>query len=293
MNGSQDPRQGYPENAAPQGVPPQYASGPPPSSAWNRPVSEIGVDARLLSDPRRKSPLLALILSAMPGLGQVYVGYYNQGFLNMVVCSGTIFLLNVTGRHYSMIDGRFMPVNNSAHALQPFLGFFLAFYWLYNMVDAYRRAAFYNQALAGLGPVAFPEELKLPKAQGSMVGGLALIVVGLVFFSNTALGLSLDWVEVWWPMALVLMGAWLIYKNVSDKRATPPPPAHPTEPAERACEIREFEGPRVRPSGFRTFGPSDFQTPDPHRVSWLPSPTSLPPPAPAARRAAGCHPRSS
>jgi TM2 domain-containing membrane protein YozV len=217
MNGSQDPRQDYPGNAASQGAPPQYGApqyaAAPQSSVWSRPVSELGVDARLMSDPRRKSPLLAMILSAMPGLGQVYVGYYNQGFVNMVVCGGTIFLLSVSGHHYS----------DALRAFQPFLGFFLAFYWLYNMVDAYRRATFYNQALAGLGPVEFPEDMKLPKAQGSMAGGVALILIGLLLFANTALGMSLDWLEQWWPMGLVLLGAWLVYRSVFEKRAAGAP----------------------------------------------------------------------
>lgn len=229
MNGQQDPRQGYPENTAPQGAPPQYgpppyAAPPPPQSVWSRPGADLGVDSRIASDPRRKSPLLALVLSAMPGLGQVYVGYYNQGFVNMFVCGGTIFLLSVSGHHYG----------GALRALAPFLGFFLAFYWLYNMVDAYRRATFYNHALAGLGPVDFPESMKLPKTHGSLAGGIVLIALGLLLFANTALGMSLDWLEQWWPMGLVLIGAWLVYRSVTEKRPVATPPTHATEPTERS-----------------------------------------------------------
>jgi len=36
-------------------------------------------------DTRRKSPAIAAILSMMPGLGQVYVGYYQRGFVHAVV----------------------------------------------------------------------------------------------------------------------------------------------------------------------------------------------------------------
>ncbi len=231
MNGQQDPRQPYPENAPPQGAPqqygaPQYGAPPPPQSVWSRPVGDLGVDPRLASDPRRKSPALAGILSMMPGLGQVYVGYYNQGFINMLVCGGTIFLLSASGHHYS---------SSGLRAFEPFLGFFLAFYWLYNIVDAYRRAGFYNQSLAGLGPVELPADMKLPKAHGSMAGGVGLIVIGLLLFANTALGMSLDWLEQWWPMGLVLIGAWLVYRNFADKQqAAALPPAQTSEPADRA-----------------------------------------------------------
>jgi len=38
-------------------------------------------------------------------------------------------------------------------APQPLLGFFLAFFWLFNIVDAARRATFYNEALVGLRPM--------------------------------------------------------------------------------------------------------------------------------------------
>jgi hypothetical protein len=114
-----------------------------------------------------------------------------------------------------MANARF---GSTVHHLLPFLGLFLAFFWLYNMVDAYRRAAFYNQALAGLGAVEMPEDMKLPKGRGSLVGGIALIAFGLLLFANTALGMSLDWLEQWWPMGLVLVGAYLVYASVTGKR---------------------------------------------------------------------------
>jgi TM2 domain-containing membrane protein YozV len=227
MNGQQDPRQGYPENAgAPYGAPPPPASGSGQQdpglghvpSTWRKNIYGYG------DDPRRKSPALAAILSGMPGLGQIYVGYYNQGFVNMIVCGTTIFLLNATGHHYGSVVG----------GLQGFLGFFLAFYWLYNMMDAYRRAIFYNQALAGLGAVEIPEDMKLPKAGGSMAGGVALIVIGGLLFANTALGMSLDWLEQWWPMGLVLLGAYLVYASAAAKRTAAAPRARMEDPAERA-----------------------------------------------------------
>ena len=61
----------------------------------------------------------------MPGLGQVYVGYYQRGFIHVLVAATIITLL----------------ANGAADALIPLLGLFLGFFWLYNMVDAYRRAS--------------------------------------------------------------------------------------------------------------------------------------------------------
>ncbi|RPJ72963.1 MAG: hypothetical protein EHM24_08620, partial [Acidobacteria bacterium] len=140
-------------------------------------------------DPRRKSPILALVLSAMPGLGQVYVGYYQQGFTNVLVVASVIALLNFT----VLSDGG-----------AAFFGLFLAFYWLYNMVDAWRRAVFYNNALAGIAPGTLPSDFPAASGRGSLAGGAALVVVGLVLLSNTLFGMSLAWLEQWWPVAFIV-----------------------------------------------------------------------------------------
>jgi hypothetical protein len=207
MNGTHDPNQPYPQpgpqtsGAVPPPYPPQAQPAPP---AWRQNFMEVGIPPALANDPRRKSLGLAAILSAMPGLGQVYVGYYHQGFINILVVGTVIVLLNING--------------HALRGLEPLLGLFLAFFWLYNMVDAYRRASFYNHSLAGVGAGDIPDTMKLPKAHGSLGGGIALIVVGLLLFANTALGMSLDWLEQWWPMGLVLGGAYLVYMNAAAKK---------------------------------------------------------------------------
>ena len=172
------------------------------AEATSRPArSRPGVEGRrdYFDDPRRKSPVLALVLSAMPGLGQIYVGYYQQGFVNALIVASLIGLL-----HTGVL-----------HRIEPLFGFFLAFFWLYNLVDAWRRAVFYNNALAGLGPAELPEDHPLPTTgRGSMAAGVALIVVGVVLLGNTLFNISLEWLEYWWPLAFVAIGAWLVYQNV-------------------------------------------------------------------------------
>jgi len=151
-------------------------------------------------DVRYKSPALATIMSSMPGLGQIYVGYNQQGFINIVVIASLITLLA-------------RGIGN----LEPFCGLFLAFYWLYNMVDAARKATFYNQSLAGLGPLDLPEGDRLPSGRGSLLGGALLVVGGGIALAHTRFGWSLDWIERWWPMALVLVGAYLLYQSYASK----------------------------------------------------------------------------
>jgi len=155
---------------------------------------------RFVDDPRKKSVMLAMLLSAMPGLGQVYVGYYDLAFRNILVVCGLIAVVATIGGD-----------------LEPVVALFLAFFWLHNIVDAGRRASFYNQALAGIRPMELPEDIKAPQqALGSFAGGVLLIAVGLMLFANTMFNIPLEWLADWWPLALVGAGAWLIF---ADRRA--------------------------------------------------------------------------
>jgi hypothetical protein len=149
-------------------------------------------------DPRTKSPLVAGFLSCMPGLGQVYVGYYQRGFVHILIVASVIAML----------------ANDALPALIPLLGLFLAFFWLYNIIDAARRASFYNLALQGADPMALPHDFEMPSARGSVAGGVTMIVVGFIFLLHTRFGYSLDWMQDWWPMAPLLFGVWLVYKGM-------------------------------------------------------------------------------
>src|SRR5207247_139430 len=83
-----------------------------------------------LRDTRSKSPALAAVLSMMPGLGQVYVGYYQRGFVH------------------------------------------------------------------------------------------AAVVATLVTLLGTRFGVSLEWVEQWWPVAPMMFGAYLLARAIQDRRTS-------------------------------------------------------------------------
>lgn len=174
--------------------------GQPAAGPDAAPYTRTGPRDRFVDDPRKKSVMLAMILSLMPGLGQVYVGYYPLAFRNILIVCGLIAIL----------------ASGAAHRLEPVVALFMAFYWLHNIVDAGRRASFYNQALAGLRPMDLPEDGKAPQPMGSFAGGVLLIAVGLTLFANTMFDVPLDWLAHWWPLALVGAGAWLI---LADRRA--------------------------------------------------------------------------
>ncbi len=155
-------------------------------------------------DPRAKSPALACFLSLMPGLGQIYVGYYQRGFIHGITFAGLIALL------VAQADREFTP-------LIPMTAIFLGFFFLYNIIDAGRRASLYNQALQGTGTVSLPEESGL-LGGGSTLAGVILIGGGLILLMHTRFDWSLDWLEEWWPVAPILFGAYLVYRNIESNR---------------------------------------------------------------------------
>ena len=156
----------------------------------------------LQQDPRTKSVPLACFLSAMPGLGQVYTGFYTRGFVNAVTVAGLITILT-TG---------------DLEEFTPFFALFMTFFWLHNIIDAGRRATFYNQMLAGGDSMdSFSPELKMAGSSGSILAGATLIIGGLIALSYTRFDMSLAWVEDWWPVGPILGGAYLVFLAVRDR----------------------------------------------------------------------------
>ena len=156
-------------------------------------------------DPRRKNSFYAGLLSLLPGLGQVYVGYYQRGFINILI-AGSIFSLLVSSE--GSPPAPYMPLGVV----------FLLFFEVYNVIDAARRATLYNLSLDGIEQIELPDELTNGKLNGSYLGGGALLVFGVVALSNTAFGISLDWLDSYWPLFPIAFGAWLIYQAYQDSQ---------------------------------------------------------------------------
>jgi hypothetical protein len=174
---------------------------PPPPQAVSPPPAASTVQAASPLDNRVKSATVAFVLSAMPGLGQVYVGYYQRGFLHAIVVALIIAML----------------ASADVGPLTPLLGLFLAFFWLFNMIDAARRASLYNQALAGGQEPELPVDFETPGLRGSIVGGVVLMIIGAILLANTRFDVSLDWLEEWWPAAIILFGAYLLFKAMQER----------------------------------------------------------------------------
>jgi high-affinity Fe2+/Pb2+ permease len=86
------------------------------------------------------------------------------------------------------------------------------------MIDAFRRASLYNHALAGGREIDLPDDISLPTFRGSIIGGVAIAAVGAILLLNTRFGMSLAWVEQWWPAAILLFGVYLVWKGVQERQ---------------------------------------------------------------------------
>jgi TM2 domain-containing membrane protein YozV len=183
--------------------PPTPTAAPPPypEAPYARPPRDWGREITSAFDPRAKSPVLACFLSLMPGLGQIYVGYYKRGFIHAAAFAGFIAAIA------ALSDRDFTPA-------QPMIGVMMTFFYLYNLIDAGRRAALYNRALHGSADLPLPEEVEKVGLRGSILGGTVLIIAGIALLLHTRFDVSLDWIAEWWPIAPILFGVYLIVTRV-------------------------------------------------------------------------------
>jgi hypothetical protein len=146
-----------------------------------------------------KTPALAAFLSLFPGLGNVYNGLYLRGL---------IFFLII----FSMIG---IVVKDGDNA--PFFGPAIAFFWLLNLVDAYRQAVLINYGYQqDLGILDLP---KRPRAgQGGMAAGIILVLIGTYALLEQYVRIDLDWLFDLWPVVAIALGGWLIWGTIRDRK---------------------------------------------------------------------------
>jgi hypothetical protein len=154
-----------------------------------------------MRDAALKSPGTATLLSLMPGLGQVYLGFYRRGFAYMGIVALMITILE-------------SGVGN----LEPLFGFSLSFFWIYNMIDANRLAKLYNRAVETGEELDTGESIKLPDTGGSLFGGIVLMTVGLLLLLHLKFDVSMAWLEEWWPVLPIALGAYLVVKAIRSRQ---------------------------------------------------------------------------
>jgi hypothetical protein len=108
-------------------------------------------------------------------------------------------------------------VNMVDKAGSPFLGMALAFFWAFNVLDAYRQAVLINYGYSqDLGLLDAPQR---PRAgQGGLVAGIILTFLGTIAFLDQYVNIDLRWLYDLWPLAIVAVGVWLIVASIRDRQ---------------------------------------------------------------------------
>jgi hypothetical protein len=137
------------------------------------------------------NPALAATLGFIPGLGAVYNGQYLKALIHVLIFGGLIALLSTD-----------IPSSYDA-----FFGIALGCFYFYMPIEAYRTA---NARRLGE-----PEPSNLMEGQGRKpIGAIALIGIGVLLLLGNFGLLQRDWFEKTWPVALILIGGWLVWDRM-------------------------------------------------------------------------------
>lgn len=164
---------------------PEPSLAPPTPLPVPKPVPAVG----------QKNPWIAAILSLFPGVGNVYNGLYMRGL--------TFFLIVMSCMVLADREDAFAVV--------------VAFFWIFNVLDAYRQATLINYGYAqDLGLVDLP---KHPRAsQGGIAAGVILTLIGLVALLDQYFVIDIEWLLESWPIALMAIGLWMIWSTIKSRR---------------------------------------------------------------------------
>lgn len=158
--------------------------------------------------PGGPNPGAALLLGFIPGLGAVYNGEYVKALIHLVIWGGLFA----------------MGLNESAGEATPIIWVIFGIFPLYMAIDSYRTAKMRN---AGVSPA--PSDLFSDAATGTVgtvastsgsnrpLGAVVLIGLGVLFLLMNFGVLEGEWFRRGWPLILILLGGWLIWKRTQGK----------------------------------------------------------------------------
>ncbi len=148
--------------------------------------------------PDAPNPGAALALGFIPGVGAIYNGEYGKALLFILIFGGLISALS----------------SGAARGLEPLLIILLVAFILWMPFEAYhtakRRAAGQASASPSWGGLGFGDG-----GRATPLGPVILIVLGVIFLFNTLHIFRWHWLRDFWPLALIALGAWLLWKRTS------------------------------------------------------------------------------
>lgn len=164
-----------------------YASAAPPQAA---PVPDAGA-----------SPGLAFLLGLIPGVGAIYNGQYAKGLVHVVVWG---LLVSIASSH-------------AADNMEPLFGMLIVAWFFYMAFEAFHTA---RKRRMGEPVDEFSSLVPLKgRAAGLPVAPLVLIMLGSIFLLNNLEILRLSQLLRYWPVFLIVLGAYMLYARIAGDEA--------------------------------------------------------------------------
>ena len=137
------------------------------------------------------NPVLAGLLSILPGLGAVYCGEVMRGVMQMAIYAALIFALS-----------------NFGGGLEPVFGLAIAFWYIYQIIDSVRLARAKQMGVPAPDPfgLSSPDWAASfrPTGKGLPSGAMFLIFVGFLFLLGNVFSYHI--VSRGWPVILIYLG---------------------------------------------------------------------------------------
>jgi TM2 domain-containing membrane protein YozV len=172
----------------------------PAATAQGGPYSQPVYTAPAVADASA-SPGLALFLGFIPGVGAIYNGQYAKGLIHAIIFG---MLVSIVGSNY-------------VGALEPLFGILIAVWVFYMVLEAYHTA---RKRRAG-EPI--DEFSSLVDLRGNSTrfpaGAVLLILLGGVLLLSTTEVISMERLMRYWPVLLIVAGAYMLYTRMAASRA--------------------------------------------------------------------------
>jgi Domain of unknown function (DUF5668) len=202
-------------------------SAPPPASAPPNPYYQPPMPPPPIMGVQT-SPALAFLAGLIPGVGAIYNGQYLKGLVHAIILGVLMSFANAA-------DGT---------AGQAFLVMLVIAFWCYMPFEAYHTA---KKRQLGM-PIDEWSSLLGPAPRTSRVplGPIILIGIGVIFLLDTLHILEFREFGRFWPVILILLGAYLLYSRLTvhprippaSYPVAPPPPPPPPHAAPDVMETR-------------------------------------------------------
>ena len=184
-----------PEPYTPPSYTPPYTA--PAASPYTAPAA-----AAKPADDLGAHPVLALILGFIPGVGAIYNGQYAKGLIHAVVFGLLVSLA-------SSMHGPFEPV----------VGLLIGAWVFYMVFEAYHTA---RKRRYGVSVEEFSSLFDIRPTQGRFpAGAILLIALGFLLLLDTTDIISMDQIERYWPVILIVCGIYMLYVRVSSSARVP------------------------------------------------------------------------